>query len=173
MKRKSTAEHFRIVLAGGGTGGHIYPAIAIADELKTCYPKSQVIFIGTKDRLEAKIIPKEGYKLKTITVSYLPRKLNSKIFAFFPKLLKGIFQSIFFLRKFKPQIVIGTGGFVCGPVIIAAWLLKIPTAILEENVYPGITTKFLAKIVDEIYLVFAESKKYFALLIFPIVPSGF
>lgn len=151
----------RIVITGGGTGGHIYPGIAIAREIDARFPDANLLFIGTADRLEAVLVPREGYPLETITVSFLPRKISPKLMTFLPKLTQGIFQAINILRNFRAQAVVGTGGFVTGPVIIAAYLLRIPTIIVEENSLPGLTTRVLARFATEIHLVFPESVAYF------------
>ena len=154
------AVNHTIVISGGGTGGHIYPGIAIANELKRKLPGAEIIFVGVKKRIEAKIVPSAGYRLKTINVQYLSRKFGIQTFTFFFSLLLGFFQSLFLLLKFKPQVVIGTGGFVSGPVVYAACWLGIPTLIQEQNSYPGITTRLLAPKVKRIHLAFEEAKKY-------------
>ncbi len=154
------SENTRVVITGGGTGGHVYPGIAIANALKGLHPEIEITFVGVKNRIESKIVPREGYPLKTIHVQYLSRKLSLNTITFFFSLLVGLVQSFVFLRKYKPKIVIGTGGFVSGPVVYAATLLGIPTLIQEQNSYPGITTKILAPRVDRIHLAFEEATKY-------------
>ncbi len=152
--------HLRVVISGGGTGGHVYPGIAIATQLKKLQPNIEITFVGVKNRIEAKIVPKEGYPLKTIHIQYLPRKLGIKTVLFFFSLLIGLVQSLFFLLRYKPHVVIGTGGYVSGPVVYAAYLLGIPTLIQEQNSFPGITTRLLASKVDEIHLAFNEAIDY-------------
>lgn len=147
----------RIVISGGGTGGHVYPGIAIANAVKKVLPDVEITFVGVKNRIEEKIVPREGYPLKTIHVEYISRKLSIKTFTFIFSLLVGLIQSLNFLRRYKPQVVVGTGGYVCGPVVYAARMLGIPTLIQEQNSYPGITTKILAPRVDEIHLAFEEA----------------
>ena len=151
----------RIVITGGGTGGHVYPGIAIANELKKLLPEAEIIFVGVKNRIEAKIVPREGYPLKTIHVQYFSRKISIKTLTFFFSLKIGFIQSFLFLLRYKPKVVIGTGGFVSGPVVYAAHLLRIPTLIQEQNSYPGITTRILATRVKRIHLAFEEAIKYF------------
>ncbi len=156
MKTKKT----KIVISGGGTGGHVYPGIAIANELKKLVPDLEITFVGVKNRIEAKIVPKEGYPLKTIHVQYFSRKIGLKTLTFFFSLKIGFIQSLFFLLRYKPDAVIGTGGFVSGPITYAASLLGIPTLIQEQNSYPGITTRLLAPKVKRIHLAFEEATKY-------------
>ena len=150
----------KIVISGGGTGGHVYPGIAIANELKKLIPDVEITFVGVKNRIEAKIVPREGYPLKTIHVQYFSRKIGLKTLAFLFSLKIGFIQSIVFLLRYKPKVVIGTGGFVSGPVTYAASLLGIPTLIQEQNSYPGITTRLLAPKVNRIHLSFKEAIKY-------------
>ena len=150
----------RIVITGGGTGGHVYPGIAIANELKKFLPEAEITFVGVKNRIEAKIVPREGYPLKTIHVQYFSRKIGIKTLTFFFSLKIGFIQSFLFLLRYKPKVVIGTGGFVSGPVVYAASLIGIPTLIQEQNSYPGITTRILATRVKRIHLAFEEAIKY-------------
>ena len=155
-----TKNLLRVIISGGGTGGHIYPGIAIANKLQELHPNVEIIFVGVKNRIETKIVPKEGYPLKTVYVKSFPRKLGAKTIFFFFSLFIGLVQSIFFLLRQKPHIVIGTGGYVSYPVVYAAQLLGIPTLIQEQNSFPGIATRRLAAKVDEVHLAFAEAVKY-------------
>ena len=154
------AKKIKIVISGGGTGGHVYPGIAIANELKKIVPDVEITFVGVKNRIEAKIVPREGYPLKTIHVQYFSRQIGIKTITFFFSLKIGFIQSLLFLLRYKPGVVIGTGGFVSGPVVYAASLLRIPTLIQEQNSYPGITTRLLAPKVKRIHLAFEEAIKY-------------
>lgn len=156
----SSTNHFRILISGGGTGGHVYPGIAIANKLKELQPNIEIIFVGVKNRIEAKIVPKEGYPLKFVFIRSMPRTIGIKTAAFFFSLLVGFMQSLILLFRYRPKAVIGTGGYVSWPVVYAAALLGIPTLIQEQNSYPGITTKALASRVDEIHLAFEEAKGY-------------
>lgn len=153
-------DHLRAIISGGGTGGHIYPGIAIANKLKALHPDIAIIFVGVKNRIETKIVPKEGYPLKTVYIKAFPRKLGFKTIAFFFSLLIGLVQSLILLLRFKPYVVVGTGGYVSYPVVYAAHLLGIPTLIQEQNSFPGIATKMLASKVDEVHLAFEEAIKY-------------
>lgn len=150
----------RFVFAAGGTGGHIYPALAIADELRRTVPDSECFFVGTKDRLEARIVPQHGYTLKTIWISGFRRGIDFRNFLFPVKVFVALIQSYMFLRKVAPVCVIGTGGFVCGPVLFVASLLGIPTLVHESNSYPGMTTRLLAGRVTKVLLAFDETKKW-------------
>ncbi len=151
----------RIIISGGGTGGHIYPAITIANKIKEKHPSVEILFIGTEKGMESKIIPKAGYPIKFITVSYLQRKVSIHNVKSIAKLCKGLFEAKKIIKEFKPTIVIGTGGFVCGPVLFMASKLKIKTLIHEQNVYPGITNKILERHVDRIAISFREASRHF------------
>ncbi|SDK40580.1 undecaprenyldiphospho-muramoylpentapeptide beta-N-acetylglucosaminyltransferase [Natronincola ferrireducens] len=151
----------RVIISGGGTGGHIYPAIAIANKIKEINPNSNILFIGTEKGLESDIVPKAGYDFKTITVSYLRRKISFHNVKSAGMLLKGLWQARSIIKDFKPDIVIGTGGFVCGPVVYMAAKMRIKTIIHEQNVFPGITNKILGNYVDKIAISFEEARKYF------------
>jgi len=150
----------RIVFAAGGTGGHIYPAIAIADELRKLNEKIEIKFIGAKGRIEEKIVPKSGYQLETIDISGFKRSLSPQNVKVTLKFLKAVKETKKFLKEFEPGIVFGTGGFVTGPVLWSAVKLGIPSVIQEGNAYPGITTKWLSSKVDKLILNFEETKKY-------------
>lgn len=151
----------RVIISGGGTGGHIYPAIAIANKIREKEPNARILFIGTEKGLESEIVPKAGYPIETITVSYLRRKISLHNIKSAGMLLKGLWQARNIIKKFKPDIVIGTGGFVCGPVVFMAAKMKIKTMIHEQNVFPGITNKILGNYVDKIAISFEEASKYF------------
>lgn len=151
----------RVLITGGGTGGHIYPALAIARGLQNKYDNVELLYVGTKKGLEADIVPKEGIAFKTVEVEGLQRKISLQIFSTGLKVTKGFLQAKKIVQDFNPDIVIGTGGYVCGPVVLAAALQKKPTLIHEQNAYPGITNKVLARFVDKIVVTFPESVKYF------------
>lgn len=152
----------RVILSGGGTGGHIYPAITISRAIEEKYETCEVLFVGTKKGLEADIIPKEGYKFSTINIQGFERKLTLQNVSTLFQSLTSVWQSQKIIRKFKPDIVIGTGGYVCGPVLLAASLLSVPTMIQEQNVIPGITNRILARFVKKIALGYANAANYFS-----------
>ncbi|MDK2823457.1 MAG: UDP-N-acetylglucosamine--N-acetylmuramyl-(pentapeptide) pyrophosphoryl-undecaprenol [Clostridia bacterium] len=151
----------RVLFTGGGTGGHVYPAVAIAQNLLKKYPNSEVLYVGTKGGMESKIVPQTGLNFKTIEVEGWQRKFSWQALRAGLKAIQGGTQALNIIRKFNPQVVIGTGGYVCGPVVLAASLLKIPTIIHEQNALPGLTNRTLAKLVNKIMITFPESAKYF------------
>jgi len=150
----------RIVFAAGGTGGHIYPAIAVADELKKMNKDIKIKFIGAKGRIEEKIVPGNGYELETIEIQGFSRKLSPKNINVAFKFLNASRRAKSFLKDYKPEIVFGTGGFVSGPVLWSASQLKIPTVIQEGNSYPGITVKWLSPKVNKVIVNFEGTKQY-------------
>ena len=152
----------RAIFAGGGTGGHLFPAIAIADELKKLDPGAEILFIGTEQKIEARVVPQCGYAFRTIWISGFHRSLRIGNLLFPLKVVISLMQSRSIIQEFKPDVVIGTGGYVSGPVLRAAVSMKIPTLIQEQNSYPGVTTRMLADRVDELHLTFESSKKYFS-----------
>jgi UDP-N-acetylglucosamine--N-acetylmuramyl-(pentapeptide) pyrophosphoryl-undecaprenol N-acetylglucosamine transferase len=150
----------RIMFAAGGTGGHIYPAIAVADELKKLDNKIEIKFVGAKGRIEENIVPANGYELLTIDLRGFYRSLSPKNVGVTLKFLRAVRKSNIYLKEFRPEIVFGTGGFVSGPVLWSASKLRIPTVIQEGNSYPGITVKWLSPKADKVILNFEETKKY-------------
>lgn len=151
----------KFLITGGGTGGHIYPALAIANKIKERYKDAEILYIGTKHGMENELVPKEGFKFETIRVKGFQRKLSKDTFDTIKELFLGINDANRIVDKFKPNVVIGTGGYVCGPVVFVASLKKIPTLIHEQNALPGVTNKILSKFVDKIAISFEESKKFF------------
>jgi len=150
----------RFVVAGGGTGGHIYPALAIARGLKERYPEAEILYIGTARGMEADIVPKEGIPFKGITAAGLERKLSPKNLLALWQAGLGFWQARDSIRRFRPDAVIGAGGYVCGPVVLAAALSGIPTLIHEQNALPGITNRILTRFVDRVAVTFADSIQY-------------
>jgi UDP-N-acetylglucosamine--N-acetylmuramyl-(pentapeptide) pyrophosphoryl-undecaprenol N-acetylglucosamine transferase len=151
----------RIIFAGGGTGGHVFPAIAIADEVRRLEPAAEVLFIGTAQKIEARAVPNAGYAFRPIWVSGFRRRPDLSTLLFPVKVIVAFMQSLSIIRSFSPGVVVGTGGYVSGPVVSAASLLGIPTAIHEQNSVPGATTRMLGRKVDEIYLTFESSRPAF------------
>jgi len=151
----------RVILAGGGTGGHIYPAVTIARELKRRDSGIEILFVGGKRGLESDIIPKEGFRLVTLNLSGIPRKISPKVFTALWLAAKGLGDTFKIIREFKPDLVIGTGGYVCGPMVMAAALKGIPTAIQEQNAFPGLTNRILSHFVKHIFLAYPEAGRYF------------
>lgn len=149
-----------ILFAAGGTGGHLFPAIAIAEEIKLLWPTVRIIFVGTKDKIEADVVPKKGFAFATIWISGFHRRLTADNVMFPLKVIVSLAQSFFLIRKEKPGVVVGTGGYVCGPILYAASVLGIPTVVHESNSYPGITTKILASRVTKLLLTFEVTKRW-------------
>jgi UDP-N-acetylglucosamine--N-acetylmuramyl-(pentapeptide) pyrophosphoryl-undecaprenol N-acetylglucosamine transferase len=151
----------KFIISGGGTGGHIYPAIAIANELKNKFPEAEFLFVGAKDKMEMQKVPQAGYKIKGLWIAGLQRKITLKNALFPFKLLSSLWKSYLILRKFKPNVVIGTGGFASGAVLKMATILNIPTVVQEQNSYPGITNKLLAKKVNSICVAYENLERFF------------
>lgn len=154
------ARSLKLIIAGGGTAGHINPGLAIANEIKARKPDSEIIFIGTKKGLETNLVPREGYKLELIKVMGFKRKISFENVRAIAELTRSLKQVKRIIKEFKPDIVIGTGGYVCGPVLYVASLMKIPTLIHEQNVFPGLTNRILSRFVDIVAVNFEETKKY-------------
>ena len=155
----------RFLFACGGTAGHINPALAVAGRLRELMPDCEILFVGCRKQMETVLVPKSGYDIKVVRVWGMSREKNLKglkhnIKAFY-LMLKATAQAKRIIREFKPDVVIGTGGYVCYPVLKAAAKLGIPTAVHESNAVPGLTTKKLATIVDKILLGFEDSRKYY------------
>ncbi|MDQ0231269.1 undecaprenyldiphospho-muramoylpentapeptide beta-N-acetylglucosaminyltransferase [Metabacillus malikii] len=151
----------KVVVSGGGTGGHIYPALALINELKKNNPDVECLYIGTENGLEKGIVKRAGIPFKSIEITGFKRKLSVDNVKTIARFLKGVNLSKKYMKEFRPDVVIGTGGYVCGPVVYAAAKLKIPTVIHEQNSLPGITNKFLARYVDKVAICFDDAKKFF------------
>lgn len=151
----------KFILSGGGTGGHIYPAIAIANELKLQFPDAEFLFVGAKDKMEMQKVPQSGYNIKGLWISGLQRKITIKNALFPFKLMASLLKSFLILIQFKPDVVIGTGGFASGAILKIATILGIPTIIQEQNSYPGITNKLLAKKANVICVAYENLERFF------------
>ena len=151
----------KFILSGGGTGGHIYPAIAIANELKKRFPEAEFLFVGAKDKMEMQKVPQAGYAIKGLWIAGLQRKLTLQNALFPIKLLSSLWESRKILKSFKPDVVIGTGGFASGPLLNVANSLNIPTLIQEQNSYPGITNKLLSKKAAKICVAYENLERLF------------
>jgi UDP-N-acetylglucosamine--N-acetylmuramyl-(pentapeptide) pyrophosphoryl-undecaprenol N-acetylglucosamine transferase len=152
---------YKIILSGGGTGGHIYPAIAIANELKSRFPDVGFLFVGAKDRMEMEKVPQAGYNIKGLWISGIQRKLTLKNLSFPLKVLSSLWNANKIIKTFKPDVAIGTGGFASGPLLKMAALKNIPTLIQEQNSYPGITNKLLAKKAKKICVAYDGLERFF------------
>ena len=147
--------------SGGGTGGHIYPAIAIANELKSRFPDAEFLFVGAQDKMEMQKVPQAGYKIKGLWIAGLQRRLTFDNTLFPIKLLSSLLKSRTIIREFKPDVVIGTGGFASGPLLQVAAIAGIPTVIQEQNSYPGITNKLLSKKANKICVAYENLERFF------------
>ena len=148
----------RMIVSGGGTGGHIYPAITLIRMIKEKVKDCEVLYVGTDFGLEADIVPKEKIAFKTIHVKGFARKITTENIKVLCKSIHSIWESKKIIKEFNPDIVIGTGGYVCGPILMAAALSRIPTLIQEQNVIPGITNKILNRVVDKVALGYEEAR---------------
>ena len=153
--------NYRFILSGGGTGGHIYPAIAIANELKLRFPDSEILFVGAKGRMEMEKVPQSGYKIKGLWISGLQRKLTIKNLLFPIKLIVSLIRSASIVHQFKPDVVIGTGGYASGPLVRAAAGKGIPCVLQEQNSYAGITNKWLAAKASKICVAYEGMERFF------------
>ena len=151
----------RFIISGGGTGGHIYPAIAIANALKLQFPSAEFLFVGAQDKMEMQKVPQAGYAIQGLWIAGLQRKLTLDNLLFPFKLLSSLWKSSCILRKFKPDVVIGTGGFASGPLLQMANSRGIPTLIQEQNSYPGITNKLLSKKASKICVAYDQLERFF------------
>jgi len=154
-------QSINIIISGGGTGGHIYPAIAIANELNLRYPDAKFLFVGAKDKMEMEKVPQAGYDIKGLWISGIQRKLTLKNLLFPFKLISSLWKASRIIRKFNPTIAIGTGGFASGPTLMVANRKGIPTLIQEQNSYPGITNKLLGKKAKLICVAYDNLDRFF------------
>jgi len=151
----------KFIISGGGTGGHIYPAIAIANELKNRFPKADILFVGASDKMEMQKVPQAGYPIKGLWIAGIQRKLTLQNAMFPLKLMSSLAKSFGILRSFKPDVVIGTGGFASGAVLKVASMMGRPTVIQEQNSYPGITNKLLSKKANKICVAYENLERFF------------
>ena len=154
-------KQYKFILSGGGTGGHIYPAIAIANELKARFPDAEFLFVGAQDKMEMQKVPQAGYKIIGLWISGLQRRLTFDNTLFPVKLLSSLLKSRTIIKQFKPDVVIGTGGFASGPLLQVAAIAGIPTVIQEQNSFPGITNKLLSKKANRICVAYENLERFF------------
>ena len=151
----------RVIISGGGTGGHIFPAIAIADEIKKRNPKAEILFIGAQGKMEMEKVPAAGYRIEGLTIVGFQRKLTFSNFLLPFKIIKSLFKARSILKAFKPQAVVGVGGYASGPTLQAATMLKLPTLVQEQNSFPGKTNKLLASKVNVLCTAYDGLDKFF------------
>jgi len=152
---------YRIIISGGGTGGHVFPAIAIGNSLKKLYPDCELLFVGAKGKLEMEKVPAAGYKIEGLWISGFQRKFSLKNLLFPLKLLSSLLKSNRIIRKFKPDAAVGVGGFASGPLLYMAARKGIPVLIQEQNSYPGITNKILASKASKICVAYDGMDRFF------------
>lgn len=151
----------RIIISGGGTGGHIFPAIAIADTITKRYPEAQILFVGAEGRMEMERVPRAGYEIVGLPIKGLDRKHLLKNFKVGIDMLRSLSLASNTIRRFKPEVVVGVGGYASAPTLKAAQMLGIPTLIQEQNSYAGVTNKFLSKKVKRICVAYPEMERFF------------
>ncbi len=151
----------KVIISGGGTGGHIFPALSIADELRRRHPNVDILFVGALGRMEMEKVPQAGYNIEGLNIAGLHRSLSLKNLSFPIKLVKSLFKAGKIIDRFKPQVVIGVGGYASGPLLFMAQKKNIPTLIQEQNSFPGITNKLLAKRVNTICVAYDKLDQFF------------
>ena len=152
---------YKFLISGGGTGGHIYPAISIADELSKSFISSEILFVGSKHRMEMKKVPERGYDIIGLWISGIKRKVYFSNLLIPFKILHSLIKSYLIIKRFNPDFVIGTGGFASGPILYIASKLRLPTLIQEQNSYAGLTNKILSNSVETICVAYDNMNKYF------------
>ena len=155
------SENIRVILSGGGTGGHIFPAVAIANAIKAAAPQAEIRFVGAKGRMEMEKVPAAGYPIEGLWISGLQRRLTADNLLFPFKVISSLYKARKIIKSFKPDVVIGTGGYASGPTLRAASGAGIPTLIQEQNSFPGITNKMLAAKADIICVAYQGMEKFF------------
>ncbi len=156
----SSKTGYRFLFAGGGTGGHLFPAVAVAEKIKAKIPEADILFVGTKNKIEGRVVPKLGYKFRSIWIKGFSRQFNIENLLFPVKLIVSLFQSIMINMSFRPKVAIGSGGYVSGPAIWGSSVMGAKIILLEQNSYPGVTTRLLEKYADEIHVSYSDSEKY-------------
>lgn len=151
----------KFILSGGGTGGHIYPAIAIADELKRRFPNAEFLFVGAKERMEMQKVPEAGYPIEGLWISGIQRKLSWDNLAFPLKLVSSLWKAQKIIKKFRPNAVIGTGGYASAPILKMAQILGIPYFIQEQNSFAGVTNKWVASKAHKIFVAYDRMERFF------------
>ena len=151
----------RAIISGGGTGGHIFPAIAIADEIKRRNPEAQILFVGAEGKMEMEKVPEAGYDIKGLQIVGFKRKLALSNFILPFKILKSLWMARKILKEFNPQVAVGVGGYASGPTLKAATMLKIPSMVQEQNSFPGKTNKILSKSVAKICVAYEGLDRFF------------
>jgi UDP-N-acetylglucosamine--N-acetylmuramyl-(pentapeptide) pyrophosphoryl-undecaprenol N-acetylglucosamine transferase len=150
-----------MLIAGGGTGGHLFPGLALAEEVKTRHPRNEVLFVGTPRGLETRIVPRNGFPLELVDVGPLKRQGTVGTLRGLGRLPRALWQSRRILQRFDPDVVVGVGGYASGPVVMAAWTMRIPTAVQEQNALPGFTNRTLGHFARACFIAFDEARAGF------------
>ncbi|MDH5396509.1 MAG: undecaprenyldiphospho-muramoylpentapeptide beta-N-acetylglucosaminyltransferase [Cyclobacteriaceae bacterium] len=158
---KDNNKPYRVIISGGGTGGHIFPAVAIANELKRRNPSTEILFIGALGKMEMTRVPEAGYPIKGLWISGLQRRFTLQNLLFPFKLINSYLKALKIMRQFKPQAVVGTGGYASGPSVMAANRKGIPVLLQEQNSYPGLTNRKLARKAKKVCVAYEGMEKYF------------
>ena len=161
MEKNLQQSSIRVIISGGGTGGHVFPALAIANALKKINPSNEILFVGAVGRMEMEKVPAAGYKIEGLWISGFQRKLTLDNLSFPFKLISSLWKAAKIIKRFKPDVAVGVGGYASGPLLQKAAGYKVPCLIQEQNSYPGITNKILAKQVDTICVAYDGMEKYF------------
>lgn len=151
----------RVLIAGGGTGGHVFPGVALAEEVVTRHPGNDVVFVGTARGLEATVVPQAGFPIELVDVKGLKGKGVLHLLWNLLLIPRAIIQSFLILRRWRPDMVVGVGGYASGPVVLAAWMMRIPCAVQEQNAIAGFTNRMLGKVVDAAFIAFPEAARHF------------
>jgi len=155
-------ENFSVIIAGGGTGGHLFPGIAVGREIAKKFPGADILFVTAGRELETQILERAGFTQESITVEGIKGKgILGSLKSLF-KLPLSLFQSLAVIKKISPDIILGVGGYSSGPICLSGWLKRIPVVIHEQNSYPGLTNRLLSRIVDHVFISFEESRNYFS-----------
>jgi UDP-N-acetylglucosamine--N-acetylmuramyl-(pentapeptide) pyrophosphoryl-undecaprenol N-acetylglucosamine transferase len=157
----SAQQPYRLIITGGGTGGHIYPAIAVANTFIERYPNAEILFVGANGKMEMTKVPEAGYKIVGLTISGIQRKLTLSNIVVPFKLIGSYLKARKIITNFKPQVLVGTGGYASGPVMLAGSQLKVPYLIQEQNSYAGLTNKQVANKAQRICVAYPNMQKYF------------
>lgn len=161
LKRRKDMQSLKVIISGGGTGGHIFPAIAIADAIKRKEPDADILFVGAKGKMEMDRVPKAGYKIEGLWISGIQRNLTVKNLAFPLKLISSLAKARSIVRMFKPDVAVGVGGYASGPLLQVASMKKIPSLIQEQNSFPGITNRLLASKVSKVCVAYEGMDRWF------------
>jgi len=154
-------KNLKCIISGGGTGGHIYPAIAIANEIQKRFPDAEILFVGAQDKMEMQKVPQAGYRIEGLWIAGIQRKLTFDNALFPVKLVNSLWKSRAIIKSFQPDVAIGTGGFASGPLLRMAAMMKIPTVIQEQNSFPGITNKWLSRFVNTVCVAYPNLERFF------------